>query len=192
MRILASPLFACALSLGMYSCGALPRSASRSLNQSQFRAMEVQNYPQRVLGGDTETAMARPPLIIYRTREDYSDYVPVSLSGARIASYPAPSDLSEHSKPVALGGGYLLDRRGIGPNTAFTDYTYSEYIQLENVNTQILLEHLLDREPFLELYVCGPMPLENAVESARQLVRAGFPDCHQLVPITAPRVREAL
>lgn len=76
-----------------------------------------------------------PKAVAYRTNGNYAANVPVTLadSGNELASFPAPSDLTESSTPVPLADGYLLDRRGISSHTAFLRYTYDEYRALPEV-----------------------------------------------------------
>lgn len=83
------------------------------------------------IGGEPKNQFL-PKARIYRTNGDYIDNVPIQMNADRtaIVSYPAPSDLSDSSKPLQLADGYLLDRRGIGLNSAFTSYTYDEYMHL--------------------------------------------------------------
>ena len=73
---------------------------------------------------------------IYKTKGDYSRYVPVELTDdkTRISSFPDVKDVYLDGKlamPTALTGGYLLDNRGIGPNVAFLSITYEEYSRIE-------------------------------------------------------------
>ena len=102
-----------------------------------------------------------PPSIIYKTRRDYSDKVPVTLSEDRtmIISYPHPKDLyylGQPSTPVKLRGGYLLDNRGIGVYTCFIDMTYQEFSSLDQAPDLAELDSLIiDRDPILEMYDCG-------------------------------------
>lgn len=95
-------------------------------------------------GGSAATAVSAPAVsqaipraVIYRTSGDYNDNVPVTLDASRqrIISYPAPSDITPASTPVVLTDGWLLDRRGISPGSAFTRYTYGEYASLPAVPT---------------------------------------------------------
>lgn len=74
-----------------------------------------------------------PRAVVYRTNGDYNDHVAVTLDATRtsLVSYPDPADVSDASSPVAVADGWLLDRRGgIGLNSAFLDWTYSEYSRL--------------------------------------------------------------
>ena len=107
-------------------------------------------------------AAASVHMLVYRTKEDRSDRVPVLLSPDRktIVSYPHPKDLRANdglSVPVELGDGWLLDRRGIGMNVAFLGMTYSEYAALEKAPSLAELEAAItDREPLTDLCDCGP------------------------------------
>lgn len=82
-----------------------------------------------------KTNSSIPFVRIYRTSGDYADNIPVNLSGDRthLVSYPTPSDITPQSTPLPLIKGYLLDRRGIRPTTAFTTYTYSQYADLKKI-----------------------------------------------------------
>ena len=62
--------------------------------------------------------VSSPPCIIYRTRSDYSMYVPVTLSAdkIKIVSYPDIKDIYFNGKLsvlTLLADGFLLDNRGI-------------------------------------------------------------------------------
>jgi len=102
-----------------------------------------------------------PSTIIYKTKKDYNNLVPVILSEdkSKIVSYPHPSDVITNGKyayPTELDNGYLLDNRGINKNVAFINMTYEEYSKLE---TAPLLEKLysmiVDNAPLVEIYNCG-------------------------------------
>lgn len=101
------------------------------------------------------------PVVVYKTKRDYSRQVPISLSAdkSRIISYPDPGDLrradGSFNYPTSLRNGYLLDNRGIGLNTAFLKLTYAEYAALEERPAmEDLKGWILDAEPMLELYRC--------------------------------------
>lgn len=95
-----------------------------------------------IMGG----SQAMPKAVIYRTNGDYSAYVPVTLNAQRdgLVSYPAPSDLSDDSTPLSVGGGWMLDRRGgVGINTAFLRYTYAQYRRLSHVDASMLMQAIM-------------------------------------------------
>ncbi len=106
-------------------------------------------------------AVNSPPCIIYRTRSDYSIYIPVMLSSdkTKVESYPDIRDVyyqGKFSLPTLLAGDFLLDNRGIGPQVAFLSYTYEEYSKLSSTPPATdLMQMLLDKNPLIEMYQCG-------------------------------------
>ena len=74
---------------------------------------------------------AGPPIIIYKTKADYFDKVPVTLSEDKsmIVAYPSPGDLFYKgglSLPTKLDDGYLLDNRGDQPECGFSQHHLSD------------------------------------------------------------------
>lgn len=104
--------------------------------------------------------MTRPYIMVYKTKNDYYNLVPILLSEDKkeIISYPDPKDLKAESSfllPTLLKGGYLLDNKGISKNVAFLKYTYQEYSKLEYPPTlNVLYDNIIDKNPLLELYNC--------------------------------------
>lgn len=102
------------------------------------------------------------PIIVYRTSEDFSKLVPVSMNEDKtdIVQYFHPGDLlsgEELRLPYHLKKGYLLDNQGIGPNVAFLDISYEEYAGLKEApSIDFLLEHLKEANPLLEMYRLPP------------------------------------
>lgn len=144
---------------------------------------------------------ARRPVIVYKTRKDYAHLVPVTLDDARsqLSSYPDPRDVGEFSLPIPLGNGYLLDRRGISANSAFTSYTYSAYSQLPKVpSQQELLKSIVDKYPLTELWDCSipyrarlaevqqsdkPLTEAQQIDILNSIISDGFKGCRPLVEI---------
>lgn len=104
---------------------------------------------------------AQKPMIVYKTKANYNNLVPVILSDdkSEIVSYPHPNDIkteSGYQTPIALHNGYLLDRRGISKNIAFLNITYDEYSKLKEVPTiKKLYNSIIDKDPLIELCSCG-------------------------------------
>jgi len=102
-----------------------------------------------------------PPVLVYKTKANYNNLVPVTLSDDRseIVSYPHPKDIrkgSGYTLPDLLLNGYLLDNRGIGKNVAFLKLTYEEYSKLENAPPlSDLYKLIIDNDPLTELCNCG-------------------------------------
>lgn len=122
-----------------------------------------------------------PKAIVYKTRKDYSRFVPVTLDETRshIISYPAPTDIYYEGKlavPTQLNNGYWLDNRGIGPNAAFTDYTYEEYSKLKEApSLEILEKRIIDRNPITEYWNCGlRTSYTDEVNQLNEVIKSGF------------------
>ncbi len=102
-----------------------------------------------------------PNLIVYKTKENYNNLVPVLLSEdkTQIVSYPHPKDLivgNDMKLPTELNKGYLIDNRGIGRNVAFLKITYDEYSKLEDApSLEYLFSKIIDKNPLIEFYNCG-------------------------------------
>ena len=109
----------------------------------------------------TVKTKAGPQAIIYKTKGDYYNNVPVILSTdkSEIVSYPGTKDIyfkGELAYPTKLNDGYLLDNRGIGGNIAFLKYTYEQYSTLAKTPTsEELFTNILDNDPITEMYNCG-------------------------------------
>jgi hypothetical protein len=102
-----------------------------------------------------------PVAIIYKTKNDYYDKVPVTLNDnkTKIISYPGPKDIFYNEKlslPEKLSDGFLLDNRGINKNVAFLNITYSEYSTLtEAPLLSEMMKMIIDKDPLTEMYNCG-------------------------------------
>ncbi len=102
-----------------------------------------------------------PPALVYKTKKDYYNLVPVLLSDDKteVIAYPHSNDLktgSSYLLPTSLNNGYLLDNRGIGKNVAFLKLTYQEYAELKEAPTvEELYTYIIDIEPLKELFDCG-------------------------------------
>ena len=123
---------------------------------------------------------AMPAVVIYKTKKDYSQNVPVGLSEdkMKIVSYPAISDVKIGGKypyPTQLEDGYLLDNRGISQNVAFLSYTYEEYVALPATpSVSTLMEKIIDKDPLIEIHNCGNRSqYNNLIKELNELIRSG-------------------
>lgn len=130
---------------------------------------------------------ASPAALVYKTRGDYFQRVPVTMNASKdsIIAYPDPVDVrlgDQLAVPTKLKKGYLLDNRGIGRNTAFLTYTYQNYAALSKVpSMNQLMDSLLDRNPLTELWDCGPRSqYKKEVDELNALMEKGFPNCKAL------------
>jgi hypothetical protein len=123
---------------------------------------------------------ALQPLLVYKTKADYSQKVPVIMDESKttIVSYPDPHDLRNADgflTPIALKEGYWLDRKGINGNVAFLNMTYEAYAALNQAPSLEELEKLvLDPNPLTELCNCGSqVAKEEAVKELNKMIRKG-------------------
>ncbi len=102
-----------------------------------------------------------PSVIVYKTKKNYIQNVPIILSKNKetILSYPSPKDLISQESylyPIKLKKGYLLDKKGINTQTAFLNMNYLSYSRLlKSPNVNELYKLILDKDPMLEIYDCG-------------------------------------
>ncbi len=132
--------FLLVLTLGCKSCG-------------NMKAIKTEDFQPQYKPG--------PQTLVYKTKKDYSNFVPVLLSEDKteIISYPHPNDLivgNGFPFPTILNSQYLLDNRGINKNVAFLKLTYQEYSELKSIPTlKELFDYILDDDPLIELCDCG-------------------------------------
>ncbi|MEI8278473.1 MAG: hypothetical protein WCG87_01850 [Bacteroidota bacterium] len=106
-------------------------------------------------------SLTGPRALVYKTRHNYSQLVPVQLSAdkKKIVSYPDPTDIKTDqgfTTPTSLHNAYWLDNRGIGKNTAFLKISYKNYALLKTPpSLQKMQAWILDKNPMSELYDCG-------------------------------------
>jgi len=123
-----------------------------------------------IAGAQVNAMRARAHLIVYKTRKDYNNKVPVVLSadGKKIVSYPDPADIRARGDgflPIRLHKNYLLSRYGVDKNTVFLKLTLSEYAALKTTPTpEDIDKMILTRNPLTELYDCGIATHPGAVE----------------------------
>ena len=124
-----------------------------------------------------------PKAVIYKTKKDYNNLVPITLDASRtkVLSYPAPTDLV-NARPTPLADGYLLDNRGIGVNSVFTGFTYDEYAALPQApSIEELLASVVDYDPFEEIYVTNEArSSSNGVDYYNAIVESNFSDCEKI------------
>jgi len=122
-----------------------------------------------------------PAALVYKTKGDYRNLVPVMLSEDRasIVSYPDPSDIRQGGidavLPTALREGYLLDNRGINRRVAFLSMSYGEYAKLEKApSVEKMLALILEKDPLVELCDCGnKMAQEDPLNQLNSLIKDG-------------------
>lgn len=157
------------LSLAMILSLMVSCSNSKKMNNSKEAENEVSE----------EKTVAGPPVIIYKTKDDYFNKVPVTLSEdkSEIVSYPGIKDVfykGEFAYPTKLSNGFLLDNRGIEGNTAFLNITYEDYSKMEKApSKEFLYGNILDKDPFTEMYNCGvKYEYKNIVDELNEAIES--------------------
>ncbi len=114
-----------------------------------------------------------PRAVVYKTNGDYADRVFVNLApDGTLLSYPAPSDVTASSSGLSVGSGWLLDRRGgIGENSRFLKWTYSEYATLGGVPTKAEILAAIIPDARVTAVRVLPVPASEAIADPH-LVRA--------------------
>ncbi len=122
--------------------------------------------------------MVGPHVIVYKTKKDYNNLVPIILSADKksIVSYPDPHDIKvkgENILPTKLHKNYLLDNRGISKNVAFLKMNYTEYANLPQVPTQAeLMSMLIDTDPLISICDCGlKSEFKDPIKELNRLIR---------------------
>lgn len=109
----------------------------------------------------TMSKLPAPQVIIYQTKADYSQLVPIILSADKksVVSYPDVRDVYTNGTlayPTQLKNGFLLDNRGISPDVAFIKLKYEEYAALPSTpRAEELLKMVVDADPLKKMYACG-------------------------------------
>ena len=174
-------LFLLSFAFVLFACNSSRNVAPK--DEQNAEDMPVISHNSKVIG--TNSNIASPRVIVYRTKKDYKENLPVILdeTKTKIISYPDPIDVRNNARPIELENGYLLDNRGIGPNVAFTSYTYSEYSALKNVpSREELLSKIIDKDPLLEMWACAPRhTYSNLISDINNLIKEGFPSCTSLI-----------
>lgn len=116
--------------------------------------------------------------VIYKTKADFSNNVPIRVKDGKVIAYPAISDVSERKRPQSLGNGYLLDNFGVIENTVYTSYTIKEYSELtQQPTSQDLKSKIIELDPFAEMYSCKST---LSIEDIKNEAKTGFKNCKKI------------
>lgn len=152
------------LAAALFGCSPAKPSAGVAAKGNQAHSSVVAERP--LTGGERALPMA----VIYQTNGDYADCVPVTVSDGRLVSFPAPQDVA-HAWPLRLSDGYLLDRRGINPDSRFTRYSYAEYGALASPPTPEALKSAIIPEGRVTEIRRLPFNLQQALADTARVNR---------------------
>ncbi len=136
-----------------------------------FLLLIVLSAAQRVLAQNSPPK-ALPYHIIYKTRKNYFNNVPVILSSdkKRITSYPDPGQLKNSGfgfHPFKLNEGYLENIHGLlNEHVAFLSISLDDYVNLKELpNDSTLMSWIIDKDPLTYMCKCGPNTLHKTDEA---------------------------
>lgn len=97
---------------------------------------DLKPVPMEVNTQNSRPHLMRAKATLFKMSGDYADNVAVTIGpDGNLSYFPAPTDLTDQSAPEEVGEGWWLNRQGLGPNSVFTKYTFSEYRALKTVPT---------------------------------------------------------
>lgn len=127
-----------------------------------------------MMKGGQDDVHAIPNATIFRMSGDYSGNVAITLnSDGTLAYYPDPSDITSHTAPYPLGGGWYLNRQGIGPDSRFTTYTFEQYGSLGKLPSHKELLNAVIPGAEVTEFIEIPMSFSQALsepETCRQFI----------------------
>jgi hypothetical protein len=94
---------------------------------------------------------ASGPIVVYKTKNDYSNNLIIQLTKNKVTAYPGKQDVI-NQKPIPLANGYLL-KRMLGD--VVLSLTIDEYANSsKDYSHEDFMNLIIDRNPYLEKYEC--------------------------------------
>lgn len=159
-------------------------------NPSNTKVVSGKGVHGRIIPPQNNAVNALPKAHIYRMNGDYAQNVPIQINASgQIISFPDPRDLSITSEPIKLSDGWWLDRRGVGLSTAFTKYTYQQYMALkEPPSIQQLKNSIIPEARITEIAVLPftPEQAQKQIANVEALISDGLPGCEVTKGVVAP------
>lgn len=135
------------------------------------RVMPVpQPVPEKVIGSEPRNVVAKAT--VFKMSGDYADRVAVTIGpNGDLTYFPAPSDINDTSAPVEIGDGWYLNRQGLGANSVFTKWTFTEYAALTSVpNPREIMDAIIPGAKVTEFRTLPITASEASDMSSRQLL----------------------
>lgn len=90
--------------------------------------------PQRPVIKSVQPEGMIPKASAFKMSGNYENNVAITIApDGKLTYFPAPSDITQASKPVSLGNGWWLNNQGISENSVFTTFTFDDYSKLSKV-----------------------------------------------------------
>ncbi len=122
---------------------------------------------------DENIVISRQPtgFSVYKTNKDYFNYIAIGFDGNIVTMYPdydlnSPRITIEEDGSITynlrwrLKSGYIVGK-GINIDRVFTDITFQELIEQDDISSSWFKQRIIDEEPFTEYYWLGGLNLPN-------------------------------
>lgn len=139
-----------------------------------------------------------PGLCVYKTKGDYFNYVSITMEDGRIIFMPDYYNSARNSIDSRLEitetdtiytgrfkliNGYIISEETT-KNSVFVDFTFAEYLRYDiehpgddgGITRDVLLDNILDDDPFLELFYDSNRPRKYGLSDTslvNQIIRDG-------------------
>ena len=127
-------------------------------------------------GGD-DICETTGPIVVYKTKKDYSNNVSIQLSADKktITAYPGPTEVH---KPAPLVNGYYCAKMF---GNAFLSITIDQYADSNNKYPfDQLMKYVIDTDPFTEYYEvcpCAAVVGRDSVSLSRLILHDSLGKC---------------
>ena len=153
----------CSLSI-LFSCARLKQEENNEMPKKPDCSFPLYSNEQR------DKIMETRKLVIYKTKKDYSNLVPIQLSEDKqsVIGYPAPEDLIQYGNKnaIQLENGFLIDLVGVSKNSVFTAFTMNDYQKMQIPSLNDFKINIIDIDPFSEMYVCNQNYTKKEIENS--------------------------
>lgn len=150
--------------------------ASTSTDQNVSSIQTLQNDP-------TTPNSVAPSFMIYKTKRDYSDLVWVELSAdkTKVIAYPDPKDILNQI-PIQMHDGYYSG--SVDADTSFVNIKIEKYATFKTLfSPQQLYSLIINKNPFAELYNCGPKTGLGQITAINTLIDSNklYTQCSKII-----------
>ncbi len=118
-------------------------------------------------------------IIIYKTKKDYSQNLPVLYDEKKqkITKLFSNKELMANGNilyPIPLQKGYWLDRIGIDTTVAYVSFSIQKYTQsMMPITANMLKSKIIDKNPLLEMYDCGKIK-GDTIKIINEIIKNGM------------------
>ncbi len=146
----------------LFSCARFKREQNSRIQKKPDCSLPLYANEQQ------DKNMETRKLVIYKSKNDYSNLVPIHLSEDKqtVIGYPAPEDLIQYGNKnaIQLENGFLIDLVGVSKNSVFTVFTMNDYQKMQPPSLNDFKINIIDVDPFSEMYICNQNYTRTEIE----------------------------